>query len=155
MKCALLFVAPFENKLIYVNDIIAVRVYFLLWRKYVCLTKEATHNNLFLHLSRFYLLINLIISSVVCYTTFLLFVSTCNFKFCVFQEIALLSQFEHENIAFWNRQTTLLLSFLNRAWLCYSFVHYRPVFQSQWEVTLGSTNSIKIRCSSYISHEPL
>jgi len=41
-----------------------------------------------------------------------LFVSTCNFIFCGFQEIALLSQFEHENIVEYSGTDKLLCFFL-------------------------------------------
>lgn len=51
-----------------------------------------------LALEQVILMINLIISSVVCYGTFAITLSSSNFKFHGFQEIALLSQFEHENI---------------------------------------------------------
>lgn len=37
------------------------------------------------------LLVTLIISSVVCYTTFVTIMSTCNFNFCSFQKIALIN----------------------------------------------------------------
>jgi hypothetical protein len=61
---------------------------------------KKAHNSLLLHLSRLYLLINLIIPSVVV------------FKFCGFQEIALLCQFEYENIVEYSGTDNLLCLFL-------------------------------------------
>jgi len=61
---------------------------------------KKAHNSLLLHLSRLYVLINLIISSVVV------------FKFCGFQEIALLCQFEYENIVEYSGTDNLLCLFL-------------------------------------------
>jgi len=61
---------------------------------------KKAHNSLLLHLSRLYLLINLIIPSVAV------------FKFCGFQEIALLCQFEYENIVEYSGTDNLLCLFL-------------------------------------------